>query len=325
MALYTHDLTFDALKRTKEQVGANYTSSQYLKTLDFFLFKALAPIIENCPSMFSNYVAKIVAQQCVRNSKMTSDEKANLPLAFVNYLLAPDSQKLALAQKLYLNRGILFSFLSLFTELTTGYKRLSEVPAPKSAKALSERLLYMHRVEEQVGLLPGRSLYSVATEVYHWSNEATNFKNVIVEKYTRMTLNNARRAYVDCQQQVPLGDTIGIFMLTLSKAIDRCDSRHGVLTTFIQNWFRGARSHVMDMVREEHTLTSYEARVEQAGDSLEDLGSVEPDSSLEAVQALAYIAKRIDPRGCVRASLGIPELLPNSKIKTLELLKEPMA
>lgn len=322
MATYTHDVMFDALKRTKEQVVENYTSSQYLKTLDFFLWKALTPIIESCPSLFSNYVSKIVAQQSVRNSKMTSDEKANLPLAFINYLVAPTDQRIELAKKMYLNRGILFAFLALFLEITGKYRILAETPAPKTARKVSDRLLYMHNVEQQVGLQSGRNLYSIVLEVFHWTEEATNFKNVIIEKYTRMTLNNARRAYVDCQQQVPLGDIIGIFMLTLSKAIDRCDSRHGVLTTFIQNWFRGARSSVMDSVREEHTLTSYEARVEQAGDSLDDLGSVEPDTSLEAVQALAYVAKRADPRGCIRASLGIPELLSNRKIKTLELLME---
>lgn len=308
MSYYRHDLMFDALKRTTEQVSNNYTSSQYLKTLDFFIWNALTPIIESCPSLFLNYVAKIVAQQSVRNTKMTSDDKANLPLAFVNLLLSED--KPAAAQNLYLNRGILFAFLSLFESLTVTYKRLSETPAPEDLIKTIKRQAYTRRVEEGLGLVPKANLYGVILEVRYWTSKAVAFKNVIVEKYTRMALNNARRTYVDCQMQEPLGDIIGVFMLTLWKAIDRCDSRHGVLTTFIQNWFRGARSQVLEGIEQKHLNTSYEDKLESLGDaSHEELGFEPEDTTYEAMQTLAFVAKKIDPRGCVRASLGIPELV----------------
>lgn len=201
MAYYRHDLMFDALKRTNEQVTANYTSSQYLKTLDFFLWQALAPIIKSCPALFLNFVSKFVAQQSVRNTKMTSDDKANLPLDFINLLLAND--KVSAAQNLYLNRGILFAFLNVFESLTSRYRSLSETPAPTSLRKELDRLVYVKSVERGLGVLPGSNLYGVILEVKYWAGKAVAFKNVIVEKYTRMALNNARRAYVDCQMQEP--------------------------------------------------------------------------------------------------------------------------
>lgn len=320
MAYYRHDLMFDALKRTNEQVTENYTSSQYLKTLDFFLWRALSPIIEGCPAFFLNYVAKIVAQQSVRNVKMTSDDKADLPAAFANLLLAKD--KISAAKDLHLNRGILFAFLALFDGLTAFYQRVVESPAPKNLPKVVKRQAHLHSVEVGLGVTDARTLYSIIVESRHWSLEAVSFKNVIVEKYTRMALNNARRAYVDCQMQEPLGDIISVFMLTLWKAIDRCDSRHGVLTTFIQNWFRGARSHVLDGITERHMHTSYEEQLEELGDSsYEQLGYEQADTSLEAVQTLSMVAKRVDPKGCVRASLGIPEIVTSAQRDLLLLLR----
>ena len=90
MATYSHDLTFAALKNTREKITANYTSAQYLKTLDHFLWLALGPVINTCPYLFLNYVAKVVAQQATRPIKMTSDDKHALPVAFMNLLLTRD-------------------------------------------------------------------------------------------------------------------------------------------------------------------------------------------------------------------------------------------
>lgn len=314
---YNHDESFAILKKTNEQVSTNYTSSQYLKTLDHFLWMALGPIIQNCPTLFLNYVSKVVAQQVVRNNKMTSSSKDLLPVTYINVLLA--SNRTEAAKELHLNRGILFSFLYIFDNITAPYKALMERPPAIDALDYSTRLQRINQIEQDVGLLPHKNLYGIVLEVQYWYKQASDFKNVIVEKYTRLVLNSARRTYVDVQHQESLGDIIGIFMLTLSKAIDRCDSRHGVLTTFIMNWLRGARSQVMDSVRQTHATTSIEAQLEGITESnLHEHGTIDPHAEFESMQALSYIAKKIDPKGCIRASLGIPEFISNAQLKILE-------
>lgn len=319
MALYTHDLTFAALKNIKEQVTSNYTTSQYLKTLDHFIWLALGPVIKTCPNLFLNYVSKVVAQQAVRPVKMTSDDKHNLPVAFMNLLLARD--RVTAAKDLHLNRGILFSFLDIFVSLTARYRRLHEMPPPSNLLDASRRTQLLEKVEADLEVIPGANLYGATLEASHWSKEAIAFKNVIVEKYTRLAIKGAQKTYVTARHRRELGAIVNVFMITLYKAIDRCDSRHGVLSTFITNWLRGARSKVLDEVFAESAETSYDKQIEDHGEEAFVQHSHQANRDMEAMQSLAHIAKTIDPRGCVRASLGIAEIVSYRDIRLLEILK----
>lgn len=319
MATYTHDLTFAALKNRKEQITANYTTSQYLKTLDHFLWLALGPVINTCPNLFLNYVAKVVAQQAVRPVKMTSDDKHLLPVAFMNLLLTKD--RVAAAKELHLNRGILFAFLNVFVNLTEEYRRLHETPPTMDPLQMSQRFLTLRKIESDLEMKRGGNLYGATLEARHWLNEASAFKNVIVEKYILLALNGAQKTYVTAHHRRKLGEIVNVFMLTLYKAIDRCDSRHGVLTTFITNWLRGARSKVLDEVFAESVETSYDQQVEDHGEEVFAQHSTQANQDMEAMQSLAAIAKRVDPRGCVRASLGIAEHVSTKHIRLLEILK----
>ncbi len=319
MATYTHDLTFASLKNIKERIKTNYTTSQYLKTLDHFIWLALGPIIKVCPKLFLNYVSKVVAQQFVRPIKMTSDDKQALPVAFINTLLAHD--KVEAAKNLHLNRGILFAFLNVFVNITAEYKRQCEMPPSHDPLEMSRRLSFSMATEAQLEVVKGGNLYGAILEVRHWLNEAASFKGAIVEKYTRHALGVAQKTYVSANYQRPLGDIIMVCMLTLSKAIDRCDSRHGVLSTFITNWLRGARSKVLEEVFAEQAETSYDQQIDELGDAAFLEHSTAANGDLEAMQALAHVAKKIDPRGCVRASLGIAEFVTNDQRRLLELLR----
>lgn len=319
MATYTHDLTFAALKNTKEQVSGNYTTSQYLKTLDHFLWLALGAVINTCPNLFLNYVAKVVAQQATRPVKMTSDDKHALPVSFMNLLLTKD--RVPAAKELHLNRGILFAFLNVFVNLTEEYRRLHETPPSMDPLEMSQRYLTVRRIENDLEMKRGGNLYGATLEARHWLQEASAFKNVIVEKYIRLALNGAQKTYVSAKHKRKLGEIINVFMITLYKAIDRCDSRHGVLTTFITNWLRGARSKVLDEIFAESAETSYDQQVEDHGEEVFAQHSTQANRDMEAMQSLAAIAKRVDPRGCVRASLGISEHVSTKHIRLLEILK----
>lgn len=319
MATYSHDLTFAALKNTREKITANYTSAQYLKTLDHFLWLALGPVINTCPYLFLNYVAKVVAQQATRPIKMTSDDKHALPVAFMNLLLTRD--RVAAAKELHLNRGILFAFLNVFVNLTDEYRRLHESPPSGDPLEISNRLLRLREIEASLDTKKGGNLYGATLEAKHWLNEASSFKNAIVEKYIRLAMKGAQKTYVTAHHKRKLGEIVNVFMITLYKAIDRCDSRHGVLTTFITNWLRGARSKVLDEVFSESAETSYDQQVEDHGEEAFAQHSTQANRDMEAMQALSAIAKKIDPRGCVRASLGIAEHVSYRHIRLLEILK----
>jgi hypothetical protein len=310
---YEHSETFSRLKDITEKIDTNLTSLEYLQTLDMFLWNALAPIHSECPTLFHNYVAKIVANQALKAStKFTSlmdDERHKLPVYLFNMLTLQDARKShEQARLMYLNRGLLFGFLALFMRQIETYEALH---APSSSEAdWMEREHQIAAFEKEFGVRPNGSLYGAIQQVRFWYAKARQWKEMIIEKYARLALNHAKTVYQDFNHYVRLGDVVQIHIKVVSRAIDRCDPRQGVLTTFITNWFKSARSEVADLAKTQFDA-SYEQLAEELGDALSELvGSTEDeDGSDESVEHIAYLAKQIDRFGYVRTSLGIPEFL----------------
>lgn len=316
IANYTHSRVFDSMKHIKERIPTNYTSLQYLQTLDYFLWQALKPIAIECPSLFYNYMAKVVARQSLKASaKLTSDDKAKLPLTFFNALMLNDDEKqLASIRLMYVNRGILFGFISLFMRYM---KEFQAIQADRDHVLYTSRLTQVLR---DVGLRENSVMYPVMMDVMHWDELARTWKAMITEKYTRMALGQAKHAYTDYHHVVELDDVIQIYLMTTNKSIDRCDARLGVLTTFIMNWFKSAKGEVAALA-ERAQDQSIESLVEDHGDAASDiLGSTEPDRDHELMQHAAAVAVSIDPVGLVRTSLGIAQCVSTEDRKLLELL-----
>ncbi|QRE00045.1 hypothetical protein [Burkholderia phage BCSR5] len=319
MKAYTHSKVFEDLKATKEKVSDNYTSLQYLQTLDMFLWNALEPIIIECPTFFKVYATKMVGRQIRKASaKFSSDDRGKLPIHLFNLLTSDNPKKMIENAKLhYFNRGILFGAVNLFLAQTQRYTKLS---SPFHKMDMFQRRAEMRAIEQLVGMRPSGNLYGAIEQVKHWSEKAREWHSQIVEKYTRMTIMQAQACYKDYNHAYPLDDTIQVFMTVMIRAINRCDARQGVLTTFIQNWLKSARSEVDDIIRKMNKDQSFEALTEEYGDAItEVLGFTDADKSYELRQALSKAAKRADPNGIVRVMLGIPEFITYEDRQTLEL------
>jgi hypothetical protein len=316
MKAYTHSKSFEILKSTKEAISGNLTSLQYLQTLDHFLWNALTPIQNECTSLFNNYFAKVVAQQVLKAStKFTSDDKSKLPLHLFN-LLTSDNNKKAneIAKNMFLNRGLLFGFICIFLNNLRHFEKL-HLPSYKIDENI--RKVEISKVEFLYGTNHGK-LYHVLREVRFWYDKAREFKEMIMQKYTRMALLQAQTTYRDYNHYIHLDDVIQIYLLVVNKAIDRCDARQGVLTTFIQNWFKSARSEVANLSKTQ-TDSSIDYMKEEYGDAIADIiGYVNHDNNIETIEHLSYIAKQEDPDGYIRVLLGIPEFLTHSQKKVLE-------
>lgn len=316
MKTYKHSATFNSLKRTREQVAGNLTSAQYLNTLDMLLWKAMEPIALECSPFFYNYLAKCVAHQAIHpNSKYTSGDKTTLPTILFQALIESKTDPLAAfirVRKLYINRGLLFGLVSTFLRTAEPYKKLQSAFA-----SLPKVILRTRRaaIEAALGSTAPDALYSAIQQVEYWDNRARIWKNIIVEKYTRMALGQAQKTYVDFNHFVDLDDVSQIYLMVTSKAVDRCDARLGVLTTFIQNWLKGARSQVAELASGQGD-ESLEDLAEKLGDSM-DLGAVWPDTTAEALQEISYKSQVVDPEGFVRMHLGIPQYVTQHDRQTL--------
>lgn len=319
MKSYAHSKAFESLKGIKEEITGNFTSPQYLNALDLFLWNALEPIHAECPSFFNNYITKVVARQTLKAStkftSLTQEDRAKLPVLLFNALTQPDARKAhEHVRSMLINRGLLFGFIVLFLAKLRRYETLQSAFYPMDPIARRSEIYY---IERSIGLRPNGSLFGCIQQVRHFYQKAAKFKEMIMEKYTRMTLMQAKRTYEDFNHYVPLDDVVQIHLLTTSKAIDRCDSRQGVLTTFIQNWFKSSRSEVSDLAKSQ-TDQSIESLNDDHGDaSAAVLGFTMPDTSAELEQHLSYVAKTVDPQGYLRSILGIQEHLTRDQIETL--------
>lgn len=317
---YRHSKVFEVLKATDEVISDNLTSLQYLQTLDFFLWRALEPIHADCPSLFNNYLAKVVATQTNKPStkftSLTSEERGKLPVLLFNAVTATEPKKAhEYVRNMHINRGLLFGLLSLFLNSLRPYEEL-HTPLVTMNPVIRRSKMWV--IERSVGLRHGASLYAVIQQVRYWHDKARWFKELIMQKYIRLALNHARATYKDYNHFVDLDDIAQTYLVTVSRSIDRCDSRQGVLTTFITNWFKSARSEVSDMAKGQ-TDQSYDSMTDDNGDSVSDIiGFCLPDTSSETVEHIAWIAKKIDKHGYVRAALGIPEYLTEAQVRTLK-------
>lgn len=315
---YEHSHAFDTLKNTKESVAGNYTSLQYLQTLDYFIWEALRPIAAECPDLFYNYFAKVVVRQTLKpSSKFTSNDRLKLPLQLFNSLVEPDQTKsFELTKSMFINRGILFGFISFFLRSLRLY---SELQYNTKVSLITRRTL-IARIENSVGLRKNGMLYPAMQQVDYWDAKARTWKGFIVEKYTRMALNQAQRTYKDFNHSVNLNDVVQVYLMVVNRAIDRCDSRQGVLTTFIQNWFKSARGEVAVMAEGQQD-SSFDALIEEYGDSVHDfIGVTLPNMDRELYEHIAYVSYVTDRVGIVRTSLGIPQYVARADRELLEAL-----
>lgn len=317
---YQHSELFARLKDVKERINTNLTSLEYLETLDMFLWRAIGSIRKAIPSLVDEFMVKAIAQQTFKSSTKFSsilkEEKGKLPVFLFNALTERDIGSLEGFRNLRLNRGMLFGLVQIFMDRTSPYMELFNV-APLSLDDWKSRDFQLKAMERNLGVVEGVSLYNVIEDVNIWYERARDWKSAIIEKYTRKALSQAKVAYEDYNYAMDLADVIQIHMVLLSRAINRCDSRLGVLTTFITSWFKSARSEMTRVINASQEV-SYEEMIEEMGDSAEAEGCDDKTiMTQEAVQHISMLAKEIDPTGVLRIHLGIPEFMPLDKQKIL--------
>jgi hypothetical protein len=298
---YRHSDTFAKLKAIKEDIPINLTSLQYLQMLDYFLWKAVTLVYESSPKYFTQCLAKIVAyQQSHTMTKLSTYNRGNLSCAFFNFAVSKD---LTFIQKAGLNRDLYIGILSFWTRHSKRY--------------FDSVSIFSNESPYQVPFEVTKNHYSYYREITYWLDRALDFKAKIIQKYTRMTLLQAQKVYKEFQFKMELDDISQIYLQTMSKAIDRCDSRLGVLTTFIQAWLKSAYAIVYKTVTSDNVTYSIDAMEEECGDTLEIGVSVLYDSFVHMDEVSAILAK-LDTTGVFRIKYEIPQYLSPSDIQYLK-------
>jgi hypothetical protein len=307
---YTHSEVFAKLKNTKEELDQNYTTFQLLGTLDYFIEAAIDPIVTAFPDLTDVFFAKVIAYQFDNpNTKCSRNDKLKLPVMLFNSVTSVGKKKREHQKKMLLNRGLLFGLVSVFLKTVNTYRKLHN---PHIRLRREARMLGFNLAEQRVG---SSFLYAAILQSEFYIGKAHHFKEVIVQKYTRLSIMQAKKTYQEIEYQKSLDDIIQIYLIYLSKAIDRCDSRQGVLAQYIKSWFYSARSEIMKSVARDSLNTSYDQLLEIGVNTK----SVDPDQTYEAEQFLCATARKLDPSGAFRFATYIPEFYSSKDLRKLSL------
>lgn len=329
---YQHSKVFAELKGVKEAIASNLTSYQYLSVLDDLLYRSVYPIIEGT-KFVDVFIAQVLGWQTQNPKRKTTGLGRHAFAAYVTlfYLSDTPERKLEVLKEMRLDRAIIWEAIRKWMTHLEGFKDLADSIPDLDSK--EHPLLKLNRYEQLAVLRPGFGLCSIWREADYWYRKAAEFKEQILQKYTRLCLNTAQRDYVDLGHTIELDDLSQIYLLTASKAIDKCDTEKGVLTSHIQNWLLSAKNvavaqylspHQKAKVGSQRHRDLVESLFEEVSiEDIEDLPSEtypSEDDNEDNTVLVRSIAKLFDPQGNGRPILGIAEVLSPEELDTLKAL-----
>lgn len=337
MYAYQHSKTFAKLKSIKETISTNLSSYQYLSVLDALLIKSLHPIVDST-TFVDNFLAKVLAWQYQNpRRKASSIPRSDLASYITFFLIAGSTEhKIRHLQKMKLDRGILSEIVKVWLEAAEPYYQMAN--SPDELVDDETRPLREHAIEQQASLKPDHSLYGAYLQTRYWWEQYHSFRNMILEKYTRLCLVQAQRDYdTDFGRRVDIDDVIQLYLFNAARAIDKCDTDKGVLTTNVKNWLKHAKGQVMmsHLANTAYSLPKNSKTVRQNLEaantvSLEDLDveaegllTDENSAKVEKLDQVRKIAKLFDPVGYGRLALGIQECLDHDDAQAIRMATLP--
>lgn len=303
---YQHSRVFNDMKAVKERIDENLTSAQYLKTIDFFLNRALCSIV-SCSTYFDDYLVRLLGwQEAHPKRKVSFVSRQEFAAAVVNYLIQPTrALKLAKLDALRLERGVIIAACNGYVSSLNEYERVCN--GTLYPDDVNRAISYRAKVEE--ALRATEPLMPSILLVRYFTDVAISYKHAVLEKYTRMCLNQAQKDYVSFfNMSVSLDDIVQAYILVAGRALDKCDYRQGVLTTHIQTWLYTARGTLAYEVSPGKSIEDLPIDLEESCDTLHD--QIERESNILRVRKLARL---VDPKGLGRLFLNIEEALPESE------------
>lgn len=328
-----------ALKTVQERLPDNYTSGQLFEVLDTMMYRAINPLIAN--TRYIDRILSIVLAWYAQNHRrrISSLSKKRLAACIMCFLAESDTKKrIVLFKRMRLERNITFFMVQHWLAIVKPWIDLHVSTCAGTAPKNEERIFLV-----QCCVVNPNQLWGTICDARYWIERATDFKDMIVEKYMRMVMMEAHTHWQiqkdkNPHLQIDLGELAQNFVLAVVKAIDKFDARQGTLTSYVSNWLKHAK--ITQQFRGEYGVAyviphSKKTSIAQQRDQVTRNLSVSIDSS-EAQEVLddsdvettmaqrqeneqvRSIAKVSDPLGVGRLILGISETL---TAKELQLLK----
>lgn len=316
MSNYVYDTSsaFDSLKNTRETLSVQYSTRDYVGAMEALIFNAVRPLV--LTSKFSDTFISGVASWYSSNSKrrISRLEKCEFFGLVAQMLITEDTEiKIVKLKQMQLERTVLFYMIDLWLQSLNGYSRtLSSYALTKDKSKRASIDEYEYKVGKRKN--SPVSLYSAIRDAKFWLLEFLRLKKMILEKYHRLVITSAQKDYKAMGHKVNLNDLIQNYMMTASRALDKCDFTKGTLTSYIQLWMKNARSRSVRTDSINSTETQPELGTQYIDDDSGNENSVElsldtSHSSTDHIHNVRYLIKLVDPSGVFRLLNGIDEAL----------------
>lgn len=303
---YRSSISFGVLKSIKEHIETNYSSRQYAEVLDDLLYHAAADIVLNT-NWFDKFLPRIINWYATNsNRKITNISKERLQTLVGIFLLVEPEDKLDMLKQMGLERNLVFLIIDTFIQQTRSVIGVTE----HRANNLHDGLPFDRWISELQNVTGGRHLYCTSRNAEFWLSGYVEFRGFLIEKYTRLAITQAQRLYVEIKHELALSDIISQFLLGVGRAIDKFDCGRGSLTSYVQVWFKNARTQVFKELEQARQTSSLDELIENNEWTPAELPSVEVDvERKQNIQLVRDLAKIVDPQGWARIKLGIEEVL----------------
>ena len=303
---YESSRVFSSLKNIRERIPGNMTTFQYLISYDQMLDNATRPVLENT-NFLDGFVIRALGWQCKNfRRKISFLPRSEVPARIMNFLAASSAEsRMKRFQAIRFERGLRVEALNTFLSSLEEYEKACDLSLedPNGNDSFSFCLWVKNRFEEQFA--SDENLLSTIREVRYWLGISFSFKEKLLEKYIRLCLNSAQKDYVgffNCA--IDLNDLVQTYVMTASRAIDKCDYRQGVLTSHIQKWMFTAREFAsrqrIRMDADIDSIAFQELSDKEASDGFYT-------SDTETVKVISRLARLVDPDGAARCYLQLPE------------------
>lgn len=334
-----HSQTFQTTKSIKESITKRYSSNQLISVLDDLIYKAIYSIILHTNFLDELFGVLLCWYSGAHRRKISSLSKDVVLFLLFRFLYESEvDRKFHILKSARLERNILFYFISLFLETGKQYR-------PLSVKCVQVKLTKRFSMRWKMSLIEDTlfchgNLFAAYNQVDFWYKESIEFKHQIMEKYMRHAVMQANR-YHKMNKRSDLDDIIQNYLLAVSKAIDKFDSKKGTLTSYINQWLLNAQSYsdsgheygiaysipvsikkIKALSKKNNTVNiSASLQDESVKKEVEIVSSgFTPEEEVEQkseVSRIRLLAKYADPKGLGRIKLGIEEVLSAKEMKKL--------
>ena len=228
---------------SSDTLQENLSSYQIATVLDGLLMEALKPLAEHT-NVIQHWLVEMlplaVSDGRRKISKLPIDQV--ISLIFTAVLTTDPVKLLDIVKQLKLERNQIFHLIHAVEDIGKDYHR--DIVKVLKSKG-SRRARYLRKitaVEDRLGSSRTYCLPTLNTCSY-WNTQALNFKRRVAEKYYKLAMKKAVEAEYSTGLSISLEDLYNNYVLAIYRAIDKFDSNHGMLASYIQFWFKNASSN----------------------------------------------------------------------------------